>query len=125
MGWQLHSLFNTLRRNLAVPLPGKDKPEELLRVNRAKVESFIPHYWPEEAKSLEEWFIRIGRSLGFHISWDAEHQRFDVRLTKNAMDEATITWPGRDNMSAGASTIGKEWSNDRPAAETSPDARGR
>ena len=55
----------------------------------------LPHYWREEADTPEEWFIRMCRGLGLHATYDPFSNRFKVRITKDAADEDTITWPGK------------------------------
>jgi hypothetical protein len=55
----------------------------------------MPHYWREEAETRPEWWIRYGRAYGLHGSYDVLYDCIHFRLTKDAKDEATITWPGK------------------------------
>ena len=55
----------------------------------------LPHYWREEAENQPEWWIRTGRSIGLHGSFDPLADSIGWRLTRDADDEATITWPGK------------------------------
>ena len=56
-----------------------------------------PH-WRDEAPdsgTREEFLIRYARAAGVHATADAFMGGLRCRLTKNADDEATITWPGK------------------------------
>jgi hypothetical protein len=56
--------------------------------------------WREEADSREEWFIKVCRAYGLHATYMLLEDRFKVRLTEDAADEATIEWPGMRRASA-------------------------
>jgi hypothetical protein len=55
----------------------------------------LPPHWQDEASTIQEWFIRYARAYGIHARYDEFKDRYTVRLTKDAADEATITWPGK------------------------------
>lgn len=65
------------------------------RLSQFAVEDVAPHYWREEADSLEEWFIRTCRGLGIHATYDLVKNDFIVTKTRDVRHEATITWPNR------------------------------
>ena len=57
-----------------------------------------PPHWREEAPdsgTREEYLIRYARSAGVHATADALRGGLLCRLTKDAKDEAAITWPGK------------------------------
>lgn len=91
-------LFSTQRTALRVGVKGK--AQDMIRVNYDKmVATYLPPWWREEAKTPEEWFVRLARNLGFHATWDEMNKRFEVRLIKSEPDQATIWMPG-DNVNA-------------------------
>lgn len=65
------------------------------RIDALAVADLAPHYWREEAASIEEWFIRTCRGLGLHATYNAERRGFVLELTRDAAHEDTITWPGK------------------------------
>lgn len=86
-----HEFFMDLQMHRGIMFEGMAKI-----VSRAELADILPHYWRDErVASPEEWFIRMGRGLGFHITHCIEHGDFVVRRTQDERDEATITWSNR------------------------------
>lgn len=112
MSTKLLTLFGKFRLGLTVPLDGKKDPESTLFIQMANLQPLLPQHWREDAGTPQEWFIRLGRSLGFHIGWDETKLRFDVRLIKDNADAATVAWPGRSNISASERIHGREWNHE-------------
>jgi hypothetical protein len=99
IGHRIFALFSTQRAALRVGVKGK--AQDMIRVNRAQLEAtYLPPWWKDEAKTVEEWFIRLCRNLGFYATYDEANKRFEVRLIKSDADQATIELPGIDNLSA-------------------------
>lgn len=67
-------------------------PGSVLPVDSFHVLDVLPPFWREDADSVPEWFIKYCRACGMHATADGWH--YKVRLTRDAEDEATITWPG-------------------------------
>ena len=86
---------------------------QAIPLDRQDINDIIPHYWREEASSVEEWFIRTCRGLGLHATLDFTHNRFIVTKTRDVAHEATITWPGKDEQEAGKSTSAAHSKNPR------------
>lgn len=63
----------------------------VLPVDSFHVLDVLPPFWREDADTVDEWFIKYCRALGMHAT--ADGRRYKVRLTRDAEDEATITWP--------------------------------
>jgi hypothetical protein len=70
------------------------KPGSIMPVDSMHVLDVLPHFWREDADTIEEWFIKFCRAHGMHATADGQ-RRFNVRLTRDIKDEATITWPGQ------------------------------
>lgn len=83
--------FSRIARNLSRAPSGSVQP-----VDEGHIIDILPHHWREEGcHTIEEWFIRYCRGLGLHATYDPFARRYNVRITKDIADEATITWPGK------------------------------
>lgn len=67
----------------------------ILPVDGFHVLDVLPHFWRDDADSIEEWFIRFCRAFGLHVTHEPIRGRFHCRITRDSVDEATITWPGK------------------------------
>lgn len=131
MSDKLWYLLRSLRNVLTEAQAGTGKPAPQAKLRAALIGNYVPNYWREEAKSQEEWFIRYMRSSGLHTTLDAGEGKMIVRLVKDAADESTITWPGKDVAMSGNA---KPWSDARggqhaehqasSAAEAAPKEEG-
>lgn len=107
IGHKIFALFSTIRTALRSGVGAKGQVQEVIRVNYAQLKaSYLPRWWHEEAKTPQEWFVRLARNLGFYATWDEKNQRFEVRLMKGESDQATLPIPGVDNLSAPSTAKG-------------------
>lgn len=111
MSERFWGLLVNIQRSLRAA-DGKGKQHESVNVANGVLGNFLPHYWKEECPTQEEWFIRHCRSIGLHATYDLGKNNFAVRLTRDAADEAMITWPGKDLPARG-----KRWAHDRTDIE--------
>jgi hypothetical protein len=103
-------LLRSLRTALTEPAHGQTKPAPQAKLQVAHLPSYIPPYWRTEARSPEEWFIRYIRAVGLHGTYDAEKRVLVVRLTRDAADDQSITWPGKNAAPQGPS---QTWADTR------------
>lgn len=86
---QRYDLVRRIKSDLEEAGPGKVMP-----VDDRHLLDALPHHWREDAETPEEWFIKFCRAFGLHATHDPMSRKFRVRITIDAEDEATITWPG-------------------------------
>jgi hypothetical protein len=86
---QRYDLVRRIKSDLEEAGPGKVMP-----IDDRILLDILPHYWTQDAPTMEEWFIKFCRAFGLHATHDPISHQFRVRITLDAEDEATITWPG-------------------------------